>query len=91
MTLYGKGNYGSYEAAAEKLEALRLATLLTGEYDKNNAIISVHGGSGGTDAKDWAEMLFRMYQRYCDRRGWKVTVNDACRGRPSASTAPRSR
>ena len=66
----------SYEAAAEKLEALRLATLLTGEYDKNNAIISVHGGSGGTDAKDWAEMLFRMYLRWAERKGYKVKILD---------------
>lgn len=66
----------AYEAAAEKLEELRLATLLTGEYDKNNAIISVHGGSGGTDAKDWAEMLFRMYIRWSERKGYKVRILD---------------
>ena len=61
---------------AEDAEALRLATLLTGEYDKNNAIISVHGGSGGTDAKDWAEMLFRMYLRWAERKGYKVKILD---------------
>ncbi|MCB6994048.1 peptide chain release factor 2 [bacterium 210820-DFI.6.37] len=66
----------AYEEAAEKLEELRLATLLTGEYDKNNAIISLHGGSGGTDAKDWAEMLFRMYIRWAERKGYKVKILD---------------
>ena len=66
----------AYEAAAGKLEELRLAALLTGEYDKNNAIISVHGGSGGTDAKDWAEMLFRMYVRWAERKGYKVKILD---------------
>lgn len=66
----------AYRAAAEKLEELRLKTLLTGEYDKNNAIISVHGGSGGTDAKDWAEMLFRMYVRWSERKGYKVRIMD---------------
>lgn len=66
----------AYDAAAEKLEELRLATLLTGEYDKNNAIISLHGGSGGTDAKDWAEMLFRMYVRWAERKGYKVKILD---------------
>ena len=66
----------AYEMAREKLEALRLSTLLTGEYDGNNAIISVHGGSGGTDAKDWAEMLFRMYARWAERKGYKVRILD---------------
>ena len=66
----------AYEAAAEKLETLMLATLLTGEYDKNNAIISLHGGSGGTDAKDWAEMLFRMYIRSSHRRRKRLRLSE---------------
>ena len=58
------------------LETLRLRTLLNGKYDKNNAIISVHAGSGGTDAQDWAEMLFRMYTRWCEKKGYKARLID---------------
>lgn len=63
----------SYETAVENF---RIKTLLTGEYDGNNAILSVHGGSGGTDAKDWAEMLYRMYVRWAEQKGYKVKVMD---------------
>lgn len=66
----------SYDAACEELERLRLATLLTGEYDANSAMMSFHGGSGGTEAKDWAEMLFRMYVRWAERKGYKVKIVD---------------
>lgn len=66
----------AYKQAAENVENLRLAAMLTGEYDKNNAIIALHGGSGGTDAKDWAEMLFRMYVRWAERKGYKVKILD---------------
>ena len=59
-----------------QLEQLRLQTLLNGKYDKNNAIISVHAGSGGTDAQDWAEMLFRMYTRWCEKKGYKAKLID---------------
>lgn len=58
------------------LTALKLKILLTGQYDANNAIISVHGGSGGTDAKDWAEMLCRMYTRWAEKKGYKVKILD---------------
>ena len=63
----------AYEAAAE---SYRIKTLLTGEYDGNNAILSIHGGSGGNDAKDWAEMLYRMYVRWAEQKGYKVRVMD---------------
>jgi peptide chain release factor 2 len=53
-----------------------LTTLLDGEYDSNNAIVSIHAGSGGTDAQDWAEMLLRMYTRWADKRGYKVKMWD---------------
>ena len=58
----------------KELEALRLATLLDGKYDGNNAIISVHAGSGGTDAQDWAELLLRMYTRYCEKKKYKAKM-----------------
>lgn len=58
------------------LDAAQLDTLLTGEYDKNNAIINFHAGAGGTEAQDWSEMLFRMYHKWCDAHGFKFTVLD---------------
>ena len=64
------------EAVKENLEKQRLQTLLTGEYDKNNAILTFHAGSGGTEAQDWAEMLFRMYNRWAERHNFKVTTLD---------------
>ncbi len=58
------------------LENLQLETLLSGKYDRNNAILTLHPGAGGTESQDWAEMLFRMYQRYAANKGWKVEVLD---------------
>ena len=55
---------------------LELKTLLDGEYDKSNAIVSIHPGAGGTEAQDWAEMLYRMYSRYAEKRGYKVKTLD---------------
>ncbi|MEG1427979.1 MAG: PCRF domain-containing protein, partial [Oscillospiraceae bacterium] len=57
-------------------EAMRLTTLLTGEYDSKNAILTFHAGSGGTEAQDWAEMLFRMYNRWGERHNFKVSTLD---------------
>lgn len=64
------------EAAQTSVEELRIITLLSGEYDKNNAIITFHAGSGGTEAQDWAEMLFRMYNRWATAHGFKVQTLD---------------
>ena len=58
------------------LEEVRLRTLLTGKYDHNNAIVSIHAGTGGVDAMDWAEMLLRMYTRWCDKKGYGVKMLD---------------
>ena len=57
-------------------EHQRIQALLSGEYDRNNAILSIHPGAGGTEAQDWAEMLYRMYCRWAERRGFKVKVLD---------------
>ena len=64
------------EAITSEIASMKLSTLLTGEYDKNNAILTFHAGSGGTEAQDWAEMLFRMYNRWAERHGFKVTTLD---------------
>ena len=64
------------EAVEQEIETMRLSTLLTGEYDGRNAILTFHAGSGGTEAQDWAEMLFRMYNRWGERHGYKVTTLD---------------
>ncbi|MBQ2347277.1 MAG: peptide chain release factor 2 [Clostridia bacterium] len=65
-----------YESLKSNLEAQRLSTLLTGEYDNNNAILTFHAGSGGTEAQDWAEMLFRMYGRWAEKHNFKVKTID---------------
>ncbi len=57
-------------------EALRIQTLLAGEYDRDSAIVTLHAGEGGTESCDWANMLFRMYKRYADRKGFDVEVLD---------------
>ena len=59
-----------------KLESLKLRTLLDGKYDHNSAIISIHAGTGGVDAMDWAEMLLRMYVRWSEKKGYTVTIVD---------------
>jgi peptide chain release factor 2 len=58
------------------LDEIELATLLSGPNDRNNAFLSVQSGAGGTEAQDWADMLLRMYQRWCERRGFKTAIVD---------------
>ena len=60
------------ESVREDLDALRLTTLLNGEYDGCNALLSLHAGAGGTEAQDWTQMLYRMYTRYAERHGYQV-------------------
>ena len=55
---------------------LHIATLLSGKFDSHNAILTLHAGAGGTEAQDWVQMLYRMYTRYCERRGYRVEVLD---------------
>ncbi len=64
------------DAFKTKLEDEKLSTLLNGEYDASNAILTFHAGAGGTEAQDWAEMLYRMYNHWAERHDYKVTLLD---------------
>lgn len=64
------------EDIAKRVEEVRLTTLLKGDYDKNNSIISIHAGTGGLDAQDWAKMLMRMYTRWAEQKGYRVKLLD---------------
>lgn len=64
----------------EEFDALRIQTLLTGEYDKSNAIVTLHAGAGGTESCDWAGMLYRMYSRWAEKKGFSVEVLDYLEG-----------
>ena len=68
-----QSEYADFE---KKLEETRLGTLLTGEYDANNAILTFHAGAGGTEAQDWTQMLYRMYNMWADRHGYTVKLMD---------------
>jgi peptide chain release factor 2 len=63
-----------------EVEELRLETLFTGEYDMNNAILTLHAGAGGTEAQDWNEMLLRMYTRWAERHGFEYRILDILEG-----------
>ena len=67
---------GMIAAAEADIEDMRIRALLKGKYDANNAILNLHSGAGGTEACDWTQMLYRMYTRYCERAGFKVTELD---------------
>ena len=64
------------ENLGKKLEELELQILLSGDYDKNDAVLEIHSGAGGTEACDWANMLYRMYSRWCEKKGYKLEVID---------------
>ena len=64
----------------KELDALELSVLLSSPHDKNNCILGINAGAGGTESCDWANMLLRMYQRWCERRGWEIEVTDALAG-----------
>ena len=68
------------ESVKTQLEEQKLATLLKGEYDSSNAILSFHAGAGGTEAQDWVSMLLRMYTRWADRHGFKTEILDILDG-----------
>ena len=65
-----------YEALEKEINERRLAALLSGEYDANNAILTFHAGAGGTEAQDWTEMLYRMYTRWAERHGYTYQLMD---------------
>ena len=68
------------EQFEKKFEELRIGTLLTGPYDKDNAIVTLHAGAGGTESCDWAGMLYRMYTRWAEKKGYDVEVLDYLEG-----------
>lgn len=67
---------GVVEQVEKEVEQFHLATLLSGQYDANSAILSLHAGAGGTEAQDWTSMLYRMYTRWAERHGYAVKVLD---------------
>ena len=69
-----------YRAFSAGVETLRLSTLLKGEFDSSNAVLSLHAGAGGTEAQDWTQMLYRMYTRYCTDKGYIVRELDMLDG-----------
>ena len=64
----------------KEIQQLHITTLLKGQYDHNDAIMMLHAGAGGTEAQDWVSMLYRMYTRYCERKGYRVKVLDFIEG-----------
>ncbi len=65
------------EAISKELDEVEVLMLLSGPYDKDNAIVEIHSGAGGTEACDWANMLYRMYIRWCEKKNYKVEVIDS--------------
>lgn len=70
----------NFENVRSQYEKMRLETLMRGEYDSNNAIITLHAGAGGTEAMDWVQMLFRMYMRWAEKNGFETRVLDMLEG-----------
>lgn len=72
-----EADFGQFQA---EFEELRIQTLLTGEYDRNNAIVTLHAGAGGTESCDWTSMLYRMYSRWAEKKGFSLEVLDYLEG-----------
>ena len=79
-TELGKEVLKNTESLGEKIKQIELETLLSGKYDKNNAIITLHPGAGGTEAQDWVEMLYRMYTKWAINNGFEVQELDYLEG-----------
>ncbi len=69
-----------FEKLQKDFDDYEFFLLFDGPYDKNNAIVAIHSGSGGTDSQDWAEMLLRMILRFCESRGWQTKIIDESKG-----------
>ena len=69
-----------YEKLRKELDEFSLQRFLSGEYDSYPAVMSIHAGQGGTEANDWASMLFRMYTMYFDKKGWKYSITENIKG-----------
>jgi len=69
-----------YYILEKKFKQLEIATLLNGQYDNLSAVVSIYAGAGGTEAQDWAEMLERMYLRFCEKRNWETNIIDKSAG-----------
>jgi peptide chain release factor 2 len=72
--------FETVDGLGARLGALEMQSLFSGEYDESDAVCEVHAGAGGTDAQDWTEMLLRMYQRWAERRGFTVEIDEATEG-----------
>jgi len=77
---YGRELDQTVEVLVAELDQLELASFLSGQFDRNNAILSIQAGAGGTEACDWTDMLFRMYNRWAERRGFSLEVHDVQAG-----------
>ena len=77
---YEKELDANVAAMVPELDQLEIASFLTGQFDKNNAILSIQSGAGGTESNDWADILFRMYNRWAERRGYTVELQDVQAG-----------
>jgi peptide chain release factor 2 len=73
---YAKDLNASVASMVDELDKLEIGSLLTGQFDRNNAIFSIQAGAGGTESNDWADILFRMYSRWTERRGFQVELMD---------------
>src|SRR3989338_924705 len=69
-----------YQSLNKQVSELEFNTLMSEKYDSQNAIVAIHSGSGGTEAQDWAEMLLRMYLKYCEKKKWKTEMLDESKG-----------
>ncbi len=74
--MYEQELLSTVDALVAELDQLEISSFLTGQFDKNNAILSIQSGAGGTEANDWADLMFRMYTRWAERRGFSLEVQD---------------